>query len=234
MTLQASLTAPVVPWETFYREWCSQYSQGQHVTIIGPTGCGKTTLATELVKPRGFVVATGVKYRDDTMSLLETQGWHRVTEWKNRPRTAQRVLLWPKESDLTKLETVHKKVFQDLLQDVYRIGRWTIWTDELTYMTDHIGLGKLYRRLYILARSGKISLVGSAQRPAFVPLEAYSQASHLILFRTGDERDLERMGTMNGVNRRQVADTVAQLPRHSFLWANLVTGSQMISQARKG
>jgi hypothetical protein len=228
------VNVPVVEWETFLANWPKQYEQGQHVTIIGPTGSGKTTLAMELVKARGWVVALGVKYRDDTMSRLEKEGWHRVQEWKQRPRSSQRVLVWPKESDLTKVLQVHKKVFTELLRDIYRIGHWTIWTDELTYMTDHVGLSKLYRALYILARSGKISLVGSAQRPAFVPLEAYSQASHLFLFRTGDERDLERMGGMNGVNRKQVADTVSQLPHHTFLHVNLVTGSQVISQVRKG
>lgn len=226
--------AETVPWQTFYSQWSQDYKQDQHVTVIGPTGCGKTTLCTELVKPRGYVVATGVKYRDDTMSLLESQGWTRISEWKNRPRSAQRVLLWPKESSLKKLEATHKKVFADLLEAIYKTGHWTLWSDELRYLTDYVGLGKLYRSLYVLARSGKISLVSSAQRPAFVPLEAYSQASHLILFRTGDERDLERMGSMNGVNKRLVANTVAELPRHSFLHVNLTNGNQMISQVEKG
>ena len=59
-----------LPWSTFIARWPTQFRQGQHVTVIGPTGCGKTTLVTELAEARSHVVALGVKHRDDSLSKL--------------------------------------------------------------------------------------------------------------------------------------------------------------------
>jgi len=225
-----------VPWSTFAKKWPTQFKQGEHVTIIGPTGSGKTLLAQELVKPRSFVVATGVKHKDESLERLMKQNWVRVGNWKDKPRSAQRVVLWPKEDDISKVREVHRNVFSNMLSDVYKKGSWAIWTDELRYMTDIIGLRKEYILMYVAARSNRISLISSAQRPSHVPLEAYSQAQHLVLFRTGDERDLARAGGLNGSNSKQVAATVSNLPHHHFLHVNLNTGEQTIStlQLEKG
>lgn len=221
---------PTIPFADFMRDWPSQYAQDQHVTVIGPTGCGKTTLVTELIRCRGHVVAAGVKHQDKTMErLVRKEHWHRVNRWRDRPRTANRIALWPKADDLDKVFELHRKVFGEMFRSIFKIGRWTIWLDELTYLSDHAGLKKMIRQMFILARSNKISLVSSAQRPAFVPLEAYSQASHLFLFKTGDERDLARVGALNGTSARQVAMTVSQLPKHYFLHVNLANGQQTIS-----
>ena len=57
-------------WEQFRTQWPKRFRQGQHVTVIGPTGCGKTTLVTELVKPRAFVTVFGVKHKDESLAKL--------------------------------------------------------------------------------------------------------------------------------------------------------------------
>jgi energy-coupling factor transporter ATP-binding protein EcfA2 len=223
-----------VPWSTFLASWPRTFFQGEHVTVIGPTGCGKTLLSQELVNARSHVVATGVKHRDDSMAQLTKRGWTRCDTWQERKKGSNRVLLWPKEADIAKVENVHRKAFSYLLADVYKRGGWCVWTDELRYMTDILGLRKRYQHMYILARSNNVSLVSAAQRPSHVPLEAYSQASHLILFRTGDERDLARMGGLNGLSAKQVSNTVAELPFHHFLHVNLRNGSQSISKLERG
>lgn len=222
----------VMEWDTFIQQWPSRFKQGQHVTIIGPTGSGKTVLGRELVKARSFVVATGIKYVDESLSDLLKDDWIRVTRWKDKPRSAQRIILWPKDDNLATVQDTHRRVFTELLQDVFKKGRWCIWSDELRYMTDLIGLKRPYVQLYVTGRSNLISLVSAAQRPSHVPLEAYSQAQHLFLFRTGDERDLTRMGGLNGANAKQVAMTVSELPYHHFLYVNLTNGEQIISTVK--
>jgi ABC-type cobalamin/Fe3+-siderophores transport system ATPase subunit len=229
-----SVTNPQpVEWNKFQRYWPARFKQGQHVTVIGPTGCGKTVLTGHLVEPRKLVVATGVKYVDESLDKMRKQGWKRVGRWKERPKNAERVLLWPNEPDVHKLQEVHRQAFNELLASVYKEGHWCIWSDELRYLTDMIGLKKVYQQMYIAGRSNRISLVSAAQRPSHVPLEAYSQAQHLFLFRTGDERDLTRMGGLNGVNSKQVAATVAELPKHHFLYVDLNDGTQYISTVKE-
>jgi len=221
-----------VTWDRFQKLWPYQYLQDQHVTIIGPTGSGKTVLAQRLVERRGHVVALGVKPKDSSMTPLLQQGWHRVETWNQRPRTARRILLWPKPTSVGEDRHHHKQVFSDLLESVYKQGSWCIWTDELRYLTHNCRMLELFQQMYVTSRSNNISLVSSAQRPAFVPLEAYSQATHLFLYRTGDERDLARMGGLNGTSAKQVAATVADLPKHTFLHLNTQTGEQTISKVQ--
>lgn len=223
-----------IGWPQFNREWRHRFRQGEHVTVIGPTGCGKTFLSRELVKARNHVVAIGIKHRDDTLNDLTKQGWTKVSTWKRRPPSARQVILWPRDDDIYRRMDTQRKVFGDLLQDAFRVGGWCIWSDELRYMTDIIGLKKPYIQLYVTGRSNNISLVSAAQRPAHVPLEAYSQAQHLFLFRTGDERDLARMGGLNGTSAKQVANTVADLPHHHFLYVNLTNGEQIVTTVKKG
>lgn len=219
-----------LPWAQFVKRWPAQYMQDQHVTIIGPTDCGKTTLAQRLIDCRGHVVGLGVKYVDSSMEGLLRQGWVRTDHWSNRPRSAKRLLVWPKVDDPEQATIVQGKTFKHVLAQIYKIGKWCVWTDELRYLTHNCGMMKLYQNMYVTARSNKISLVSAAQRPAFVPLEAYSQATHLFLYRTGDERDLARLGGLNGTSAKQVALTVGDLPFHTFLHVNMRTGEQTISQ----
>lgn len=219
-----------LPWDQFLKRWPAQYLQDQHVTVIGPTDCGKTTLTKRLIECRGHVVGIGVKYVDESMSSLLKQGWVRTEHWNTRPRSAKRVLLWPDVDDPEESPTVLRKEVKRLLAAVYKTGKWCVWTDELRYLTHNCGMQKVYQNMYVTARSNKISLVSAAQRPAFVPLEAYSQATHLFLYRTGDERDLARMGGLNGTSAKQVAGTVGELPFHTFLHVNMRTGDQTISQ----
>lgn len=225
---------PFMEWEDFQAKWNGLFKQGEHVTIIGPTGSGKTLLAEELIKPRTNVVALGIKPKDESLKRLNrVAGWRKVRDWKMRKRWWQeepkRVILWPKVSDMERVEEVQRETFRKLLSHIWRKGGWCIWTDELRYMTDIIKLRKHYIQMYITSRSNGVSLVSSAQRPSHVPLEAYSQAQHLFLFRTGDERDLVRMGGLNGNNAKQIAMMVADLPKHHFLHVNLNDGSYVQS-----
>lgn len=221
-----------VAWPTFQRQWLRLFKQGQHVTIIGPTGCGKTRLATELIAPRSHVVTFGVKHVDESMTRLlknkTGEQWVRMQEWK--PGSAKRVVLWPSVSDISKVEETHKRVFNKAIGDIYKAGGWCLWLDETRYMADHLGMRKPLTLLYVAGRSNNISIVANTQRPSWIPLEAYSQAGHLFLFKTGDERDLARLGSLNGANAREVAALVSHLPRHHFLHVDLNTGKMLTSK----
>ena len=225
---------PIIEWDKFQLLWPRKFKQSQHVTLIGPTGCGKTTLATELIKPRQWVVALGTKYKDDTLEkLIKKDKWKRITKWPP-PMTFNRVILWPKSGDLKVLVPEQRKVFSDAFADIYKKGGWCVWLDEERYISDHLRMKDMLTLMYVAARSNNISIVGSAQRPRWIPLEAYSQAGHLFIWRTGDEADLIRIGSLNGTDSKLVAAAVKNLPYHAFLYVNLTDGSMAVSQFKPG
>lgn len=56
--------APIMEWETFLSEFSEPggdfiWRQGEHVTIIGNTSSGKTTLARAILPIRRFVTVSG-------------------------------------------------------------------------------------------------------------------------------------------------------------------------------
>ena len=225
------MTVRVVSWNAFNAYWKRSYKQSEHVIVIGPTGSGKTVLMRELVKPRKYKVATGVKYKDDSLQALITDdGWKRVKDWSHKPKGCSSVVLWPNEKRLDKVKVTQQRAFRKMFNDIYINGGWCILIDELRVMSDILALKSELQHMYVAARSNNISLLAGGQRPRHMPLEAYSQSSHMFLFRTGDETDLARMGGLNGNNAKQVAATVADLPHHTFLYVNLLDGTQVISR----
>jgi hypothetical protein len=218
-----------IPWSEWIAKWGTVWRQGQHVTLIGPTGVGKTTLATALVIPRGYVIAFGTKPQDDTMSLLMKNGWQRIEKWPPKPGQS-RVLLWPKIKDPESIERMQRERFNEALSGIYKQKSWCVWIDELYYMSVQLNLRRRLQTYYTHARSLDISLLGATQRPAWVPLEAYSQAGHLIIWRTGYEDDLRKIGSMNGVSHKVVSGVLAELDYRQFLHVDLIRQKLVVTQ----
>src|SRR6185437_5983146 len=82
-------------------EWLAafraRWRQGEHVALIGPTGSGKTGLASDLLAIRAYVVALAVKRHDDTLGMF--QGYKILKKWP--PEYGQKhVILWVKPQSL--------------------------------------------------------------------------------------------------------------------------------------
>lgn len=237
----AGLDVQRVAWATWRDAWPAVWRQGQHVTLIGPTGCGKSTLAGELVNARGWVVALGTKPRDATLQRLIDRSrragayrWRRVRSWPPPSAEWRRVMLWPEVADPRETRTVQRAIFDRALHDIYNAGSWCVWVDELRYLCDYCGMRDWFTLLYTQARALGISVLGAAQRPAWVPLEAYSQAGHLLVWRTGDERDLARIGSLNGLAGRAIAAVVNDLAEHEFAHINLHSGTVYVTRQQLG
>ena len=74
-------------------------------------------------------------------------------------------------------------------------------------------------------RALDLSLVAGTQRPAWVPLEMYSQATHVFFWRTSDRRDLDRIGGLGAHDPQTIRAVVRNLRKHEALYVNTRTGA---------
>lgn len=227
---------PAMPWEQFLSYWRRSWRQGEHVSYIGPTGSGKTTLALSLLDVRSYVVALATKPRDKTMDkLVRSTGWRKIASWEDRPPiigNGQRLVLWP---SFRKPEDIHRQQYEidRALRTIFTAGAWTIFADELFYLGKQLKLNPLLELIWTQGRSLDLSLVGGTQRPAHVPLLAYDQATHLFFWRDNDETNLRRIGGLGGLHSGAIRSTVAALPKHVALYVNTRTGEMFTTLAPK-
>jgi hypothetical protein len=239
-----------VKWADFRTYWQQNWEQGQHVTCIGPTGRGKTTLLVELfdMAPWGATLAT--KIRDDTMTdAIKQRGWVRTPiwpvdgemKWRDRLRSVDipkgtHYVYWPKPDDtLQGSLTNQKRHCVNFLNGCYKQGAWGIFIDELYYVNKTLGLEPITSMLYTQARSAGISIFAGSQRPRWVGLQALTQATHLLLFPSRMADDLARMGEMNGQDADRIVALLEGIPydTYQFLYVNLWNGEMMISKVDK-
>lgn len=217
----AAVEVPFVPWKQFREEFARQWVQGEHVTIIGPTGEGKTELAIRLLTLRRWVVVFGVKGRDKTLDQLIRAGYLRLKEWCGD--LADYVVLWPAIRGAEHWKE-QRAVFAEAMGAIYRAGGWCVVFDEVTYMARFLRMERELEFLLQQGRSSGISVVAMTQRPAFIPLAFYDQQSHVIFFKDPDMRNIERIAEFTGQDRRQTRKLILSLRKHEFVYYNKSTG----------
>jgi energy-coupling factor transporter ATP-binding protein EcfA2 len=213
------------------------WRQGEHVSLIGPTGTGKSTAMLGLLPQRQYVNVIGTKVRDETLNvLIDRQGYTRIREWPpppRGPRKEQRIILWP---DFRRPEdqAIQRYEIDRGLREMFTEGGWCVAVDEAFYLCKILGLTALLEMYWTQGRSMGLSLVASTQRPAHVPLWMYDQASHLLLWRDNDPANLQRIGGFGGgLDPAVVRGVVKTLPLHDCLYINTRTGAMFITRAEK-
>lgn len=215
-----------------------EWGSGEHVGCIGPTGQGKTTLINSILPLHPYVVVFGTKPRDRNLDkLISEYDYIRIKEWARLdPNKYPRRILWPDMGDFSTSNITAADTFHKALSAIYTEGAWTVDIDELFIFVSSIGRGGMglegdVMKMLTQARSMHISLIAGTQRPRNVPLELYSQATHLFFWRTTDDVDLDRIGGLGTRNSSDIRFVVKQLQRYQFLYINTRTDEMIRSKA---
>jgi hypothetical protein len=223
---EISELVPFVPWDDFLqRDFV--WKQGEHVTIIGPTGQGKTTVGLAIMPKRRFQVVLATKPRDEVVTRARDLGFRTTRQWPPPP-LQERVIFWPPAEHPDDIPR-QKEAVRKFLVYLYQSGGWCLLIDELWYVCKFLGLAPLMELLWSQARSLGLSVVGGTQRPAFVPLLAYDSATHLFLFQSNDAVNLRRLAELEVRGADVIRSAVMDLDAdsHELLYVNTRAGTKL-------
>jgi hypothetical protein len=203
------------------------YRSGDHVTFLAPTQAGKTTLAFRLLQKNVSKDLPGIvmvmKPRDRIMAewveTLKAQGWKLVRNWPPIVQKRPGWIVWPEHKFKTKEDNARiRAVFERVLTDSYKKGDRIIFADETYGLTDRLGLDDELITIWSQGAGMGCGLWAATQRPAHIPLWAYSQAEHIFLARDPDRRARQRYGEIGGINPQFVEYQVSRLEKYHWLY----------------
>lgn len=224
---------PRVKWSRLRWFFIDQWQPGEHLSVIGPTGSGKSYVAVDLLKARAsrrnaHVLALATKRRDETMTDL---GWPIITEWPPTwdQREGRRLILWPPYGKASTDVARKKQIFTDALDAVLEEGGWTVYLDEAVYFTETLRMRPILDEYWNTARSAGITVVAASQGVSWVPRAALTQQQWLIAFRFSDEETLADVARVAG-SRNRYRDVLGSLREFEFLLVRTRTGEAYISK----
>lgn len=228
-------------------EWLSRrwdYQRGQHVSIYGPNGVGKTRVGFSLLKatPGIPAVALVMKPRDPEpargtreLGFRETGHWPPERwPWQAKPPGHT---LWPRQSltDHGADEALLYNEFSRCLQDCYKHGDRIVFADEIAGLCDipapkgKVPLSRHCSAIWMRGRAMGTGLWAATQRPfgdagtTGIPQHMHSEASHWIIGRDPDPRNRVRTAQISGADPAVIAEAIASLRLHPVVDANGVT-----------
>jgi hypothetical protein len=193
---------------------------GEHVTVIGDTGTGKSYLISRLVRLRQYVVV--FKTKPDPDDATKWRGFRKVRR-ADAMRDIRLSRIW--------LEPEYRYQAREgwmALELAWQHGGWTFVIDELLY-AERIGLRDPIERLLTQGRSKSISTVVGMQRPAWTTRFAISQSTHLFTFRL-EGRDIK---TVADATTPRIVEPIQHLTGHDFVYFNRRTRAVATGNARR-
>lgn len=228
--LDASTPVPFIRWDAFRAR--IRFRQGEHITIVGTTGSGKTVLMRELLEDRDYTAVLGTKNEDPELyGPYEARGYEITTEFNPNPDADQsRIIFRPRLRTPNKAGLKRQgEAFEAMLFEVWEYGGWTVAADELYVLCDKLGLADIFEQFWSAGRTNHITVVGATQLPVSIPLMAFDQAKHLFLFRNTDQYRIKRMSEFAGADSRVLRELIPRLPRHEFVYIDTREGTMLRS-----
>lgn len=216
----------VLYWEDFQTVFKRSHKRGEHVSIVGPTGGGKSTIGCEIAQLIGSRKATNkrpvpvtiicCKEEDDTIEKL---GWPKLKKWPPAYGEEHNII-WPRGFDASESAKKQAQIINPVLDQMHKEGRQTVYITECAYMErplpKGLGLGHTMERFWSEARSSKLTIIGDTQRPRHVTLLMWTEPSWVFIIKPEDFDDLDTVARRSG-RRREVHEIVPNLGGFEFL-----------------
>ena len=216
-------------WDTF-RDWFKpRWRQGEHLSILAPTGAGKTTFAGGLLDLRRYVLAADPKGGDETLGALGLEtlaDWPGVREMdrllehheRHDPPLPTRFRMGPVvqiEKDLVRM----KRAISESLDGAWQMGGWTYYIDELQVVADRrlLNLSAKVDKLLVSARSKGVSVVTAFQQPKWVTSASLTQPTWLAVGYTRDTDTVNRLAELMGRPKAEIRGALKGLDRYCWL-----------------
>ncbi len=215
-------------WRDAFRPWFAEtWEPGQHMSVIAPTGAGKTTFVGGLLDLRRYVLAFDPKGGDSTLTAL---GYTRLSTWPGEKKMSEmvadndehgrpsRYIVGPRirsRSDLPKL----REVCRQALEGAFNMGGWTCYVDELQIATDPrmMNLRAEIDEILIAARDKGLSLISSYQAPSWVTPHAAKMSTWVAVSYTRDRDVVHRLSEILGRPREEIRGALEGLDPFSWL-----------------
>jgi len=238
--LEDGTTPRILSSDEFLHLEESKHTTGQHKLYLGPTQCGKTSLARVEARLARAVVVLGTKNKDSSLDAYVQEGYQRIYAWpptkkeveKSRtPSGSIRLILWPKFTDLNSLtDPKARDQFLKMFAQAYKEGFWTIVCDESLWLAarDGLKLDSTLSKMAYASASNKVSLYLLMQRPAGISRTTWSSASDAFIFHCGVTNDLRELASLGTYSPKDAREVIQNLTGHQFLKMPIRSGEQWV------
>jgi hypothetical protein len=208
------------------------------MTLVGTPGSGKTTFAREVLNLRDWVVVFATKIRDrDLYDEFRKHGYVVKTSWSPFDTENPRVIFAPPLPSPDKEgRMIQAAAFSKVLVELFQLehGNWTVYMDEIRYLTDNLKLNTEIETLYLQGRALGVTLVAATQRPRQVPREIFAAADWFGFWRIPGAEDRASAADLVGSQAMLAREAMKELPRHEMLLVNATRDEAMRTKVYTG
>lgn len=216
---------PVIERVTFIEQFGKDFHSGQHVTFLGPTQRGKTTMALQLlsrcISPdrRGYILAGKPTGRDPTMeeaanklNMRQISSWPPERQYGDKKKNGFVLHPLGKPTDDADAEDVKlERNFRAALKSLYASRKpVVVVVDETAHVYDYLKIKKPYEAS-LMRGAPTVSMWSLIQRGRNISYHAYNAPEHIFIFFDPDASNRERYGEIGGVDARWIQDLVKNL-----------------------